>query len=298
MKKNKRLFFTGFLMGLADLVPGVSGGTIAFLFGVYDELLYTIKLLTGEVPKLFFCGKFKKAFSLIPFSFLLPLLLGVVSSIFGLVHIVAFLLKVYPGLIWAIFFGMVLGTTYVIFRRIKNITLFQVILMAFGFVLTFFVVGLPSLVGSTQPIVIFATGVLAIIAMILPGISGSLIMVLLGQYEIIINAVADRNITTLFVFLTGIIFGLSLFVRLLSWLLKHYHTMVVSFLVGVMAGSLRRIWPIRDGYYTDNYTLFWIFAMIILGFAIVFVLEKLGVAKDHDDINTAGFKKEFKEIEG
>jgi putative membrane protein len=306
-KRKLRLFFTGFTMGLADLVPGVSGGTIAFLLGIYDELLYTIKLVTGQIPRLVLAGKFKQAFRLIPFTFLLPLGIGLVSAIFGLVQIVSFLLETQPVLVWSLFFGLVLGSAYIVSRRITKWTVQRGLLLMLGFVLTFIIVGLPSIGGSTAPLAVIGTGAIAITAMILPGISGSLIMVLLGQYETMINAVADRNFLILAFFAAGAIVGLALFVRLLTWLMKHYHLAVIAFLIGVMAGSLRRIWPWQttntDGNAANvlpsaELSLLWATMLIIIGFAIVFILERSGIAKEHDDINTREFKKELKDIEG
>jgi putative membrane protein len=305
--RKKRLFFTGLTMGIADLVPGVSGGTIAFLFGIYDELLYTIKLVTGQVPKLILARKFKQAFRTIPFSFLLPLGIGMALAIFGLVKLVSFLLEAQPVLVWALFFGLVLGSAYVVSRRITRWTIRHALLLAVGFILTFIIVGLPSTTGSDAPLAVFATGATAITAMILPGISGSLIMVLLGQYEIVINAVANRDIFILALFAAGAIIGLALFARLLTWLLKHYHLAVIAFLIGVMAGSLRRIWPWHvenaDGSITNvlpsiELSLLWALLLMIVGFVLVFMLERVGIAKEHDDINTREFKKELKDIEG
>ncbi len=293
-------------MGVADLVPGVSGGTIAFLMGIYDELLYTIKLVTGQIPRLVLSGKFREAVKITPFGFIVPLGLGLALAILGLAQLVTYLLDAQPVLVWALFFGLVLGSSYVIGKRVTSWNYRRGLLLVLGFVLTFIMMGLPSIGGSDSPLAIFATGAVAITAMILPGISGSLIMVLLGQYEIVINAVADRNLPIMAVFSAGVIIGIGLFVRLLSWLLKRYHLAVIAFLIGVMAGSLRRIWPWQnenaDGSVTnilpsvEAATVAAIILMIV-GFLIVFILERAGVAKEHDDIDTKDFKKEFKQIE-
>lgn len=303
-KKHRiQIFFTGLTMGLADLVPGVSGGTIALLFGIYDELLYSIKLMTGQVPKLILSGKLKQALQLIPISFLLPLAVGLATAIFGLVWVVSFLLENQPAFLWAFFFGLVLGSAYIISRRITKWTLSRSLLTILGFILTFTVVGLPSLGGNEQPLALFVTGAIAITSMILPGISGSLIMVILGQYEIIINAVANRDFSVLLIFAFGAIVGLALFVRLLTWLMKHYHITVIAFLVGVMVGSLRRVWPWQStdaGNKATNVlpsaelSLLITLTLIVIGFAIVFVLERVGVAREQDFITTRGFKQEFK----
>ena len=289
-------------MGLADLIPGVSGGTIAFLFGIYDELLYTIKLMTGQVPKLILSGKFKQAFTLIPFRFILPVGIGIISAILGLVQVVSFLLDTQPILVWSFFFGLVLGSVYVISRRVPEWTVRRILLIALGASLTYIIVGLPAIGGSDSPLAIFATGAVAITAMILPGISGSLIMVLLGQYEIIIGALDDRNLPLIGLFLCGIIIGLALFVRVLTWLLKHYHFAVIAFLIGVMAGSLRRIWPwqtesangvISNVLPSIEWGLLFSLLVFIAGVTAVVLLERAGVAREHDDIDTADFTEEI-----
>ena len=293
-------------MGIADLIPGVSGGTIAFLFGIYDELLYTIKLMTGRIPKRVLAGKFTQAVQLIPFSFLLPLGAGLVLAIFGLVQIVSFFLDTQPILVWALFFGLVLGSAVIVSRRVTHWTVRRILLLLLGFTVTFIIVGLPSIGGSAEPLAVFATGAIAITAMILPGISGSLIMVLLGQYEIVIKAVADRDVVVLGFFAVGALLGLALFVRLLTWFLKHYHLAVIAFLIGVMAGSLRRIWPWQstdaNGSATNilpSFELSLLLAVLLMitGFIIVFLLERVGLAKEHDDIDTQEFKKQLKAIE-
>src|SRR5690606_8423552 len=157
--------------------------------------------------------------------------------------IVSYLLETQPVLVWALFFGLVLGSVAVISRRVTKWTGRRLLLVALGFAITFVVVGLPSTNGSEAPLAVFGTGAVAITAMILPGISGSLIMVLLGQYEVIINAVTDRDLGLLAMFAAGAILGLAAFVRILTWLLKRYHLAVIAVLIGVMAGSWRRIWP-------------------------------------------------------
>lgn len=306
-RRPLRLSLTGLSMGLADLVPGVSGGTIAFLFGIYDELLYSIKLITGEVPKLLLKSKFKQAFKTIPFGFLIPLGLGMLTAIFGLVYIVDYLLETQPVIVWSLFFGLVLGSALVVSRRIKTWKMQYWLLLLAGFLVTFIILGLPAATGNGSPLAIFGTGAIAITAMILPGISGSLIMVLLGQYETIIGAVADRDFMTLGLFALGALIGIALFVRLLTWLLKHYHLAVIAVIVGVIAGSLRRVWPWQStdaaGHAVNSLPpLDWTLAvgviLILAGITLVLMLERIGLAKEHADIDTKEFKKEFKEIEG
>ena len=299
-----RLFFTGFTMGLVDLIPGVSGGTIAFLFGIYDELLYSIKVMSGQVPRLLLQGKFRAAYQAIPFSFLLPLVLGIALAIFSLVQIVTFFLENYPVQVWAVFFGLVVGSVLVVSKRVALWNVNRWLLLFAGFLLTYLVLGLPVMNTEATPLVLFATGAIAILAMILPGISGSLIMVILGQYEAVIGAVAERNIMKMFFFASGAILGLALFARLLSWLLRNYHSAVIAFLIGVMIGSLRRIWPWQteqaDGTVMNMLPAFdasLLSALILAvgGFVIVWRLEKIGIAREHnEDIETKEYAREVR----
>jgi putative membrane protein len=304
-KSIYRLLFTGLTMGTADLVPGVSGGTIALLLGIYDELLYSIKLITGEVPRLAAAGKFGQALKIIPFRFLLPLGLGLLTAVFGFSQIVTYLLDTQPTLVWSVFFGLVLGSAFVVSKRVVTWSASRVLLLALGFLLTFILVGLPSIGGSDSPIAVFFTGAITITAMILPGISGSLIMVLLGQYEIVLQAMSERNFLILAVFAAGAFAGIAAFVRILSWLLKHYHLAVIAFLVGVMAGSLRRLWPWQsesvDGVATNTLptlepSLLVPIGLAIVGLGIVVLLERFDIATEHDDIDTESIQQELKEL--
>ena len=302
-RKNRtpRLFFTGFTMGMADLVPGVSGGTIAFVLGIYDELLFTVKQLTGAVPRLVLKGRFKEAVKLIPFGFILPLGVGILSAIFGLVQVITYLLENHAVLVWSLFFGLVIGSAFVVARRVPEWNVNRIVLLLLGFVLTFALLGLPVMAAGTSGLALFATGAVAISAMILPGISGSLIMVMLGQYETVIGAVADRNVALLLWFAAGALVGLALFARLLSWLLHNFHAAVVAFLVGVMLGSLRKVWPWQEQGTEKLYEnvlpeMGWGLSLGILlalvGMALVWQLERLGIAKEHVDIESPDYTEE------
>lgn len=299
-----RLALTGFTMGMADLVPGVSGGTIAFLFGIYDELLYSIKVITGQFPRLLLKGRFGEAWRVVPFGFLVPLFLGIGLAIFGLVGVFSYLLEHYPVYLWSLFFGLVLGSSYIVSKRVAGWNIRRFGLLVLGFAATYGLVGLPTLNGvSPSAFVMFATGAIAICAMILPGISGSLIMVMLGQYENVINAVADRSFHLLAPFAAGAVVGIAIFSRLLSWLLKNFHSAVIAFLIGVMLGSLRKVWPwqieVEEKIFTNTLpSLSWQLAaslvLMLAGFLLVWQLERMGIAKEHDDIDSKAFAKEIK----
>lgn len=290
-------------MGVADLIPGVSGGTIAFLLGIYDELLYSIKLLTGRVPKLILDRKFKEAIALVPVGFIVPLAIGIFSAIFGLAQLIPFLLESYSSFVWSLFFGLVLGSAFVVSRRVTTWNGSRTSLLLIGFLVTFLLLGLPTIDVGDSGLTVFATGAIAISAMILPGISGSLIMVMLGQYEYIITAVADRNIVVLLWFAAGAITGLALFARLLGWLLYTHHAAVVAFLVGVMLGSLRKVWPWQEQVSEKMYEnilpeIGWgLLASALLaigGIFLVWRLEKLGIAREHVDIESPDYTSEIK----
>jgi len=294
-----RLLFTGFSMGFADLIPGVSSGTIAFLYGIYQELLYTIKVVTSTVPLLLLKGKFIQAFKLIPFGFIIPLGIGMVTAVFGLVNLVSFLLETQALFVWSTFFGLVLGSAFVIRKRMHGWTVKRALLLSAGFALTFFIVTLPTLQAASSPLLTLGSGAVASMAMILPGISGSLMLVLLGQYEGIIAAISNLDLATLGLFAVGIILGLAAFARLLSWLLHNHHSAVIATLIGVMLGSLGAIWPWQTADGTAVAPVFdicFIFVLIlaVVGFVSVLILEKAGIAKEHnEDVETKDFKQEI-----
>lgn len=292
-------------MGLADLVPGVSGGTIAFLFGIYDELLFSIKTVTGKALHLVLRGKIKQAVAVVPFGFLVPLFVGIGFAIISFVHFVTYLLDNHPVVVWSFFFGLVLGSAYVVSKRVQQWNYRRALLFLVGFGLTFFLVGLPGFAINATPFVMLVTGAVAICAMILPGISGSLIMVIMGQYKNVINAVAHRELFLLAFFGFGAVVGLALFVRLLSWLLRVHHSATVAVLIGVMLGSLRKVWPWKDdaivgavGNVLPVMDLSLIAAILLMatGLILVLNLEKLGIASDQTlDIDSREFTAEIKQ---
>jgi len=245
-RQYARLFGTGFSMGVADLIPGVSGGTIAFLSGIYEELLYSIKLVTGDVLRLFLRGKVKQAISLIPFRFLVPLFFGLFGAIFLLANLLSYLLEEYPVFVWAFFFGLVLASTMIVMKRVKKWSILDRVGFVIAAIGAYILVGLvPVETPNTLP-VFFISGMIAICAMILPGISGSFILLLLGKYQQVLGAVTERNFLTLAVFAAGCVVGIALFSRVLSWLFKNYHNISVAILAGFMLGSARKIWPWKE----------------------------------------------------
>jgi putative membrane protein len=245
-RQSLRLFFTGFTMGSADIVPGVSGGTIAFIFGIYEELLYSIKLVSGQVPRLLLQGKIKEAIGVVPFPFLLPLGAGLAAAIITLTSVISYLLQTYPVFIWSFFFGLVLASVVIVSRRIVTWDLHDMVAATVAAAAAYLIVGaVPVETPATLP-AFFISGAIAICAMILPGISGSFLLIIMGKYEQIVNAVTQRDFIILGTVILGAVLGLALFSRLLSWLFRRHHDVVVAVLTGFMVGSLRKIWPWKE----------------------------------------------------
>jgi len=237
------LMLKGFCMGAADVVPGVSGGTMAFILGIYKALISSIKSFDMIFVNLLFSLKIKEAFNHTDWKFLLPLCTGILAAVFTLAKILSWLLQNTPVLIWSFFFGLIVASIITVGRRFKKWT-FEVILFVFsGAATTYFIIGIVPASTPHTPFFLFLSGALAICAMILPGISGSFILVLLGKYQHILEAVSNRDIYVLFIVASGAGFGIIAFVRLVNWLFKRYHDATIALLSGLMIGSLRKVWP-------------------------------------------------------
>lgn len=237
------LLLKGMLMGAADVVPGVSGGTIAFITGIYDRLLASISALDAEFFKLLLSFRVKEAFQRISWGFLLPLLAGIGISIFSLARGVSFLLLHYPRELWAFFFGLVTASTWVVARSVPSHGFLFWVSLILGAVFAYVLVGLIPVMTPTVFWFTFLSGAIASCAMILPGISGSFILVLLSQYQRILEAVQEFQVFVLVWFAAGAFVGLVTFSRLLRFLLLRYPVPTIAALCGFMLGSLRRVWP-------------------------------------------------------
>jgi putative membrane protein len=237
------LFAKGFCMGASDVVPGVSGGTMALILGIYEELIQSIKAFDGHVFRLIIRGRLLQALKAVPLGFLIPLGLGILTAIFTLARGLSWLLEHQPVAVWSFFFGLVLASAIVVGRRIEAwhaTTVLSLMLTAIG---AYLLVGIVPVKTPESLPFIFICGAIAICAMILPGISGSFILVLLGKYHFILAAVGRLDFAVLVVFTAGTATGIMLFVRLLNWLLRHYYQLTMAALTGLMIGSLRKIWP-------------------------------------------------------
>lgn len=243
MRHYLLLFCKGMAMGAADVVPGVSGGTIAFVTGIYQELIDSIRAVNLTALRILLRGEPAEFWRMINGSFLLVLVAGIGVSIASLAQIISYALVQYPLLIWSFFFGLIVASAIYIYRGLKFQHWREWLALAVGCGSALAVAFLPPLQLNPSLPVVFGAGALAICAMILPGISGSFILLILGLYPAIIGAVAEINLALLATFVAGCICGLLSFSRFLSWLLHHYHTTTLALLTGFLIGSLAMVWP-------------------------------------------------------
>lgn len=240
------LILKGMGMGASDVVPGVSGGTIAFITGIYEELIDSIKSIDLEAVKLLFSLKIKDFWKKINGDFLVVVFSGILISIFTLANLLEFLLINYPVFIWSFFFGLVVASAIYILSDIKGVSLKVILSFLTGFALAFWITMITPAQSTEAYWFVFLSGSLAICAMILPGISGSFILLLLGKYQFILNAVSEFKISILGIFLVGAVIGLIAFSNILSWLLKKFRYETIAVLAGFMGGSLNKIWPWKE----------------------------------------------------
>lgn len=258
--KNVSLFFKGFAMGAADVVPGVSGGTIAFITGIYEELLASISSINLGLIKTIRTEGIKKAWQAINGNFLAVLFAGIFTSILTLAKLVHFLLVEYPIPLWSFFFGLVLASVWLIGKTINKWNFKTILALLIGTIIAYTITILPAFADSDSLLYIFICGTIAICAMILPGISGSFILVLLGAYSAIIGAIDNllsairavdfnaiiANMTIVGTFLIGCIIGLLSFSKVLNYLFSKAKEVVLALLTGFLIGSLNKIWPWKE----------------------------------------------------
>jgi putative membrane protein len=246
----------GMCMGAADVVPGVSGGTIALVLGIYERLVETIhlgasaggNLLRGDARAA------RERLAEIRWGFIIPLFAGVAFAVLTLAHVIEILLEDHPVEIGAVFFGLVAASVWVALGYFKrpDVRLLPIIIVSA--VATFLLLGLRTGdISDPGLLVVFGSGALAICAMILPGVSGSFILLMIGMYEYMLDALNERDLAVAGVFILGAIIGLALFSSALDWLLHHFHDIVLAALIGLMVGSLRVLWPWPEG--TENTAL-------------------------------------------
>lgn len=235
--------FKGMCMGAADVIPGVSGGTIAFIMGIYAELLDSIKSVNGEALKLLLKGKIGAFWKHINGTFLASLFAGILISVFSLAKLMKYLLEFHPVPLWSFFFGLILASAVYILKGLDKWSIRNIISLLVGVAIGAFICLASP--GQTPDALwfIFLSGAIAICAMILPGISGSFILLLLGKYAFVMEAVSTLNIPVLVVFAAGACVGIVCFSHFLSWLLKKFYMLTIALLSGFMIGSLLKVWP-------------------------------------------------------
>ena len=291
----------GVAMGAADAVPGVSGGTIAFISGIYEELISTISNINLSLFKTLFQKGVKQFWKELNGNFIVALLSGIIISFVSFMKLAKYLLEYHPVLIWSFFFGLIIASIYFVGKQITKWNIATIIALILGTTIAYYISTLPSMENSESSYFIFIAGAIAICAMILPGISGSFILIILGAYKTLSDAIHDINLKKIALFACGAVFGLLSFSHVLKWLFKHYHNITLAILTGFIFGSLNKVWPWKEtlSWYTnskgietpllqesvspfnfngDNQLALAIFLMV-LGFLTIFILERLGSKK-------------------
>ncbi|MGL4411834.1 MAG: DUF368 domain-containing protein [Bacteroidales bacterium] len=284
------LVLKGMGMGAADVVPGVSGGTIAFLVGIYEELINSIKSVNASSLKMLFTFRIKEFWSAINANFLISVVAGIAISFMSLAKIITYLLTNHPVMVWSFFFGLVMASTYYVSKRVGKWSLGPIIGFVLGAIVAFFItVSTPANTPDSYWF-IFLCGSIAICAMILPGISGSFILVLLGKYFFMMDAIKELKVSVIATFIAGATIGIVSFSNLLSFLLSRFYNITIALLTGFMFGSLNKVWPWKETLetYVDRHgvtkplleanilpeTFPWsALLLLLLGYALVATLE-------------------------
>ena len=240
------LALKGCAMGMADVVPGVSGGTIAFISGLYEELLDSIRSVDATALRLLLRFRLAEFWRHINGRFLLPVLLGIAVAIFSLARLMTYLLTNHPIAIWSFFFGLIVASALLVARQIGRWDWRTVLAFAVGAAAAWWITVATPAETPDDWWFVMLSGAIAICAMILPGISGAFILLLLGKYQYIMHAVGEFDIPVIAVFVIGAAAGIISFSHLLSWLLKHWHDVTVAVLMGFMVGSLNKVWPWKE----------------------------------------------------
>ncbi len=293
----------GMAMGAADVVPGVSGGTIAFISGIYEELLNSISSFNLSLFSVLKNEGFMKVWKMVNGRFLLALFIGICISVLSLAKLIENLLENHPILIWSFFFGLVLASIIYIAKQIKIWNIKCYLYLIFGLIFAYYISTLnPVLTQNSSPWFLFLAGMIAICAMILPGISGSFILVLLGAYKPILNAINTKDFFSIIIFMAGAILGLLTFSRVLKWLFSKYKNYTLALLIGFITGSLNKIWPWKETIswrtnskgievpfnttsvspfsFDGDSKLLMAGLLAIIGFSLILLLEKLAVKKE------------------
>jgi len=294
------LSLKGLAMGAADVVPGVSGGTIAFISGIYEELITTISNINLSLFSVWKNEGFSAMWKKLNGNFIFALFSGILISVFTVMRLANYLLENHPILIWSFFFGLVLASVWFMARQVPKWSKKTIFAFVFGAIVAFYITTLASINSGDSLWYMFLAGAIAICAMILPGISGAFILVLLGAYKTISAAIHDFDIKIILVFGLGTVVGLLSFSKALKWLLTKHHSITISLLTGFIAGSLNKIWPWKDvletltvgdkiipikeisvwpTHFNGDPLILYSVLLMLFGFVLIFGLEKLAVNK-------------------
>lgn len=249
------LTMKGFAMGAANVIPGVSGGTIALVTGVFEKLIHSIKSIDHKALGFFLKGRFRSFSSHINLPFLTAVFSGAVISVFTLARVLAYLFTNFPVYIWAYFFGLIVASVYFVGRTIGRWTAATFLIFSAGAALAVWISFMTPAAGNDNFFYLIVSGMAAVCSMILPGLSGSFILILMGNYELVaIEAVNELRIDILGPVFLGIVGGLLAFSHLLSWIFKKFRDLTLALLTGFIAGSLIILWPWKDPVYkVDRY---------------------------------------------
>lgn len=301
MERTLKNYFSiaakGLAMGAADVIPGVSGGTIAFISGIYEEFINSLKSFDISLIKKLKNEGIAETWKHINGNFLLSLFSGILISIVSLSKLIGYLLQNHAEILWSFFFGLIIASTYFIGKKIKQWNITSVLFLMVGIGIAYYItIAAPTETPESTWFIVLS-GAIAICAMILPGISGSFILLLLGKYAFILNAVSTLNFKVIVSFALGCILGLITFSHVLSWMFRKYHDLTIALLTGFMIGSLNKVWPWKNtllwatdhhgkqiaikqisvlpNNYDGNSQLLYCVFFALVGFTIIILLEKL-----------------------
>ena len=272
------LFFKGIFMGIADAMPGISGGTIALLLGIYEELIESISELKISLFSKLINKGFKSFWEKLNGNFLLVLVSGIGISLISFVKISASFLESFPLFIWSFFLGLIFATVYVIYKLINQWHNLNFFFLIISIIFSIFLSSFSAYdTDEISLLYILFSGIIASSAMILPGISGSLILVILGVYAYLIKALDNLELIVIFTFISGALIGLLGFSRILKYLFNNYRDATYNIMLGLVIGSIEKVWPWNKSFSAElsNLNLFLSISLVILGFVIVILLEKI-----------------------
>lgn len=272
------LFFKGVFMGIADAMPGISGGTIALLLGIYEELIESISELKISLFSKLINKGFKSFWEKLNGNFLLVLVSGIGISLISFVKISASFLESFPLFIWSFFLGLIFATVYVIYKLINQWHNLNFFFLIISIIFSIFLSSFSAYdTDEISLLYILFSGIIASSAMILPGISGSLILVILGVYAYLIKALDNLELIVIFTFISGAIIGLLGFSKILKYLFNNHRDATYTIMLGLVIGSIENVWPWNKSFSTElsNLNLFLSISLVILGFVIVILLEKI-----------------------